>query len=402
MKRILLAITVIFLFVLWGCTVTDIGQEEMNVPTVKSEPTMQIERSVPTEPTTAPTVPTEAETVPQQDPAEQILGQMTLEEKVGQLFLVACPDSDAVEAIEKYHFGGLILFGKDIEGHTPDSLTEILAQYQQISATPMLIAVDEEGGTVCRISGEKAFRDSRFYSPGYLMEQGGLELLLQMETEKCNLLKNLGVNVNLAPVCDIATDPDAFMYHRSLRLSPEETASTIQSIVVLMDQMRVGNVLKHFPGYGNNTDTHVAMALDKRDLETLEKEDLLPFQAGITVGADAIMISHTVVSALDSQMPASLSGSVHNYLREVMGFDGVIVTDDLKMAAISDAFGDEEAAVLAVLAGNDMLCLWEYEAQYAAVLEAVQSGKITNAQLEQAVLRILRWKQELGILDTTG
>ena len=402
MKRILLAITVIFFFVLWGCTETDIGQEEMNVPTVKSEPTMQIERTVPTESTTVPTVPTGAETVPQLDPAEQILGQMTLEEKVGQLFLVACPDSDAVEAIEKYHFGGLILFGKDIEGHTPDTLTEMLAQYQQISATPMLIAVDEEGGTVCRISGEKAFRDSRFYSPGYLMEQGGLELLLQMETEKCNLLKKLGINVNLAPVCDIATDPDAFMYHRSLRLSPEETASTIQSIVVLMDRMQVGNVLKHFPGYGNNTDTHVAMALDKRDLETLEKEDLLPFQAGITAGADAIMISHTVVSALDSQMPASLSGSVHNYLREVMGFAGVIITDDLKMAAISDTFGDEEAAVLAVLAGNDMLCLWEYEAQYAAVLEAVQTGKITNEQLEQAVLRILRWKQDLGILDTTG
>ena len=402
MKRIFFVITIIFLFVLCGCMGTEVGREEMNIPTVETEPTTQTEDTVSTERATVPTVPMETETHPQLDPAEQLLEQMTLEEKIGQLFLVACPDGNAVEAIEKYHFGGLILFWKDIEGNTPGTLTEKLAQYQQASATPMLIAVDEEGGTVCRVSAEKAFRGSRFYSPGYLMEQGGLELLLKTETEKCNLLKKLGINVNLAPVCDIATDPNAFMYYRSLRLSPEETASTIQSIVSLMDQMQTGNVLKHFPGYGNNTDTHVAMALDERKLETLEQEDLLPFRAGIAAGADAIMVSHTIISAMDSQMPASLSAPVHNYLREVMGFDGVIITDDLKMAAITDAFGDEEAAVRAVLAGNDMLCLWEYETQYAAVLEAVQTGRITKAQLEQAVLRILRWKQELGILNTTG
>ena len=134
-------------------------------------------------------------------------------------------------------------------------------------------------------------------------------------------------------------------------------------------------------------------------LEKLEKEDLLPFQAGIDSGANAILVSHTVVAALDDKMPASLSLPVHMYLREKMQFNGVVITDDLKMAAISEAFGDEEAAVLAVIAGNDMLCLWEYKMQYKAVVEAVRTGRISMEKMNDSVRRILSWKQQLGILE---
>lgn len=135
------------------------------------------------------------------------------------------------------------------------------------------------------------------------------------------------------------------------------------------------------------------IAVDNRSLEELESADLIPFAAGIDAGCGAILVSHTFVNCLDTVYPASLSPAIHQYLREKMGFDGVIVTDDLVMEAITDLYGASEAAVLAVLAGNDLLCSTEYQVQYEAVLEAVQSGRISQEMLDQAVLRVLRWKQ---------
>jgi len=126
------------------------------------------------------------------------------------------------------------------------------------------------------------------------------------------------------------------MFPRSLGLPAEETSNIISRIVSVMADARVGSVLKHFPGYGNNTDTHVAIAEDFRSLNKLEGWDLLPFQAGIDTGCDAILVSHTVVHALDDTLPASLSQAVVSYMRNEMGFDGVILTDDLVMDAITD------------------------------------------------------------------
>ena len=225
-----------------------------------------------------------------------------------------------------------------------------------------------------------------------------MELVIETEKEKCELLKSLGIHVNLAPVCDITTNADSFMYSRSLGQSPEITSEFISETVKLMQQHQVGSVLKHFPGYGNNTDTHIASAVDNRPLSQLEGEDLVPFAAGIQAGCGGVMVSHTVVSCLDEENPASLSPEVHRYLREEMGFAGVIMTDDLVMAAISEGYSAGEAAVLAVLAGNDLLCSSEYPVQYQAVLEAVQSGRIPEEQLNSSVLRILQWKENLGLL----
>lgn len=337
--------------------------------------------------------PTEAPSMP-----ELLLSQMTTEEKVGQLFFVRCQKETAVQDLETYQFGGYVLFGADFEDETPDSIRKTLSAYQEASTTPLLIAVDEEGGTVTRVSRYAAFRESPFPAPRWLYAEGGLEAVLQAEAEKSGFLRDLGINVNLAPVCDITTDEDAFMYDRSLGQDPQTTADVISAMVTVMTANQMGSVLKHFPGYGNNTDTHTAMAADSRSLEELETADLLPFAAGIDAGCGAILVSHTIVEALDPEMPATLSEKVHQYLREEMGFNGVIITDDLYMQAITDAYGAEEAAVLAVLAGNDLLCCREYEIQYPAVLEAVQSGRISQEILDCAVLRILRWKEALGLL----
>ena len=353
------------------------------------EPSEQM-LTISTEETTAPTEPA--------DPMQMLLDAMSTEEKVGQLFLARCPAENTAEDIQNYHLGGYILFGQDFQGKTPDSLRQILADYQNISPIPLLIAVDEEGGTVCRVSSFPAFRSSRFPSPRESYAAGGMEQVLSAETEKSHLLKDLGINVNMGPVCDISTDHNAFMYQRSLGQSPEETGRFVASTVNIMKQHQIGSVLKHFPGYGNNADTHTGITRDDRTLEELESCDLIPFAAGMEAGCGAVLVSHTIVAAFDETMPASLSPAIHDYIRNVMGFDGVLITDDLVMQAITDSYGTGEAAVLAVLAGNDLLCSTDYTVQYTAVLEAVRSGRISGPQLNAAVLRILRWKKDLGLI----
>lgn len=362
-------------------------------------PPETVQQTIPVE-TTAETFPAEttAATEPPFD-ALALAGSLTTEEKVGQLFLARCPETGALEDIGAYHLGGYVLFGRDFQNGTPESVAATVAEYQNAAAIPLLIAVDEEGGTVTRVSSYSQYRDSRFPSPRKLYAESGLSLILETEEEKCTLLKSLGINVNLAPVCDITTDPEAFMYSRSLGQSPEETGDYVAAVVALMAAQQVGSVLKHFPGYGNNTDTHTGIAVDDRPLEALESADLLPFAAGIDAGCGAIMVSHTFVNCLDSEYPASLSPAVHTYLRSEMGFEGVIATDDLVMEAITDQYGAGEAAVLAVLAGNDLLCSSEYQIQYAAVLEAVQSGRISEELLDQAVARVLQWKYDLVLIS---
>lgn len=387
---------IVILATLWGCT------SNAPAPTVVADPTTAETTAATTsstEETPAPTAP--AETIPVVvgfDPA-QIANGMSLEEKVGQLFLARCPGDTAVEEVQKYHLGGYILFAPDIRDETKDSLTEKIAAYQAASAIPMLIAVDEEGGTVCRVSQYSAFRSGKFLSPRQLYGKGGLELILSTEEEKCLLLKGLGINVNMAPVCDITTKSGAFMFSRSLGQSPEITGDFASGVCSVIASYNMGSVLKHFPGYGNNADTHTGIARDKRTLAELENYDLIPFAMAIENGCDAILISHTIVECLDAEYPASLSPAVHRYLRSEMVFGGVIITDDLYMQAIKDLYGDGEVAVLAVLAGNDLLCVTNYAVQYEAVLAAVKEGRIPMQQIDTAVERILRWKYRLGLFE---
>lgn len=331
------------------------------------------------------------------DPMEVLMDSLTLEQKVGQIFLARCPETGAAEAVQQYHLGGFVLFDRDFEGETPSSMAQKIAGYQGVSHIPLLIAVDEEGGTVNRVSSHKAFRAYPFPSPRALYTKGGLELIHNTEAEKAQLLSGLGINVNLAPVCDITTNPSAFMYRRSLGQSPAVTGEFVADSIQTMGRFGVAAVMKHFPGYGNNADTHTGIARDSRSLETLETEDMQPFFAGIFAGGGAILVSHTIVEAIDPEYPASLSQPMNYYLRLAMNFGGVIITDDLSMDAIAAQYGTEEAAVLAVLAGNDLLCSTEFETQYSAVLKACRSGRIPEAVLNEAVERVLRWKAQMGL-----
>lgn len=352
-----------------------------------------------TVPATAPAVPetTVPETTPP-DPVRQMISDMSLEQRVGQLFLARCNVETAIQDIRQYHLGGLVLFGEDFENQSMESMRQTIAAYHAAAEKPLLIAVDEEGGDVTRVSRFSAFREKRFSSLRTRYDLGGLEAVLTEEGEKCRLLSDLGINVNLGPVCDITTDPAAFMYTRSLGQDAQTTADVTAAIVNLMKDYRMGSVLKHFPGYGNNADTHTGIAVDSRPLSDFESQDFLPFSAGIQAGCGGILVGHILVEALDPELPTSLSPAVHRYLREELGFSGVIMTDDLVMQAITDQFGAGEAAVMAVLSGNDLLCSTEYAVQYQAVLQAVLDGRIDIDVLNSAVRNVLEWKISLGLL----
>lgn len=330
--------------------------------------------------------------------AQEILNGMTLEEKVGQMFIARCPETDAVQKVGEYDLGGYILFGRDFSGKTKEEIVQTVQSYQDAAQIPLFIGVDEEGGTVNRVSTNPNLRAVPFWSPQELYAEGGFGLIQSDAREKCELLHKLGINLNFAPVCDVSQNPADFIYDRSFGQNAEQTAAYVQLIVQTMAEEGMGSVLKHFPGYGNNADTHTGIAYDNRPYETYLDSDFLPFRAGIDSGASMVLISHNIVSCMDGQSPASLSSQVHQILREELGFTGIIITDDLAMHGVRDFAGDTEIAVQAVLAGNDLLCCTDFEVQIPAVLEAVEQGEIAEEQINASVLRILQLKVSLGII----
>ena len=328
---------------------------------------------------------------------EQILSGMSIEEKVGQMILARFPSPSSGDYYaEEYQLGGYVLFDVDFNGYSEETVRERLDSCQEVSKIPMLMAVDEEGGTVTRVS--DYYRNSRFRAPRYIFADGGWEAIEADTREKCELLLRLHLNMNLAPVCDIAGSVYDFMYDRSFGTDLDLTCEFIRMTVEIMNEYGVACSLKHFPGYGDNEDTHTGMAIDYRDAETFYNEDLLPFIAGIEAGAGTIMVSHNVVTCFDSEYPASLSPELHQLARD-LGFEGVLITDDLAMGAIQDYCGESSAAVLAVLAGNDMLIADNFTSVIENILDAVEDGTITEERLDESVRRILRLKIDMGLIE---
>lgn len=358
----------------------------------------QPEQSQTTEQTTVqPTTMSEEEINDQK--LDKFISNMTLEEKVGQMFYVRCPDEDAVKQVSEYNIGGYILFGRDFDGKTKDEVINDIQSYQDEADIPLLIGVDEEGGTVVRVSSNPNLRETPFLSPKDTYSNGGWDAIEQDANDKADLLLSLGINVNMAPVCDMTSNEYGFMYDRSFSSDVDMEDRYVRTVVETSKAKKLGTVLKHFPGYGNNSDTHTGIAYDDREYSEFENTDFKPFYQGIESGADCILVSHNIVNCMDSEYPASLSQKVHNILRNDFKFDGVIMTDDLIMDAITEFTGDEAAAVTAAKCGNDLLCCSSVETQYPAVLEAVQNGEIPESQVDASVKRILKWKQNLGIFN---
>ena len=338
---------------------------------------------------------------PPVDPLEKFLDSMTLAEKVGQLFFVRCPAENAAEDVSTYHLGGYILFGRDTKDKTANELIQAIQSYQDAAAVPLLIGVDEEGGTVVRVSSNPHLRSEKFASPQRLYSLGGMERVVADAREKDVLLDALGFNVNLAPVADVSSNPNDFIYPRAFGQDAPATADYVSAVTFQMTADGMGSVLKHFPGYGNNEDTHTGIAVDERPYEDFVNSDFLPFSAGFKSGGamTAVLVSHNIVECMDGELPASLSPNVHRILREELGFDGVVMTDDLAMEAVSAYAGDGAVAVMALEAGNDLVLTTDYRTQIPKVIEAVENGTLNKAVIDAACLRVLRWKQALGLLE---
>ncbi len=331
--------------------------------------------------------------------ALDILKNMSVEEKVGQLFLAHCPEpSDEERVIKELHVGGFVMFARDFETYTPDTVRQRIKKFNELSKLPLLLSADEEGGTVVRISKFPQFRETPFASPRDMYAEQGFIGIRKEAEEKASLMSSLGLNYNLAPVCDYSPDPESYIAKRVFGIDPVLSGEFAKIVCKKFAEKNVGTSLKHFPGYGGNSDTHKGMSRDVRPLSVFEKEDLIPFIEGIEAGADSVMVSHNIVDCFDPDYPASLSYPIHDYLRNKLGFDGVIITDSLTMIAIREFTNGSDPCVRALLCGNDMIITSKYEAGYHSILDAVADGTVPADILDAAVTRILNMKIKLGVI----
>ncbi len=323
------------------------------------------------------------------------LKSMTLDEKIGQLFLVRYPDQNQIEVLKKYKIGGYLFFARDFKDKTKEEVIEMIKNLQENSNIPLLTAVDEEGGIVVRVSSNTNLRETKFLSPKELYNQGGFTKIKEEEIEKSKLLFDLGINLNLAPVVDITQSEDDYMYDRSIGDNSKITSEYAKVVYDATKNSGVSYTLKHFPGYGNNINTHDGESIDNRKLEELEKNDLIPFKKGIDIGYEAILISHNVITSIDDKNPASLSKKVHKLLKD-LSFKGIVITDDLAMKAIAEE--DENTIYKAITSGNNLLIVTDYEKSINALKKLVKEGKIKSNRVDKLAFKIIEWKYYKGLI----
>jgi len=321
--------------------------------------------------------------------------ELTLDEKIAQLLLVRYPGSSAVDALKKYQFGGYVFFENDFSGKIPEEVQGMMAELQDSVKIPILTAVDEEGGSVVRISSNPKLATEKFKSSQELYTSGGLDAIKQDTINKSNLLHNLGINLNLAPVVDVSTHSSDYIHARSFGQGTDLTSTYAKTVIEASKGLGVSYTMKHFPGYGDNSDTHTSGTTDRRTYDEILANDLPPFKAGIDAGGEAILVGHQTVNSIDASNPASLSPSVHNVLRNELGFTGIIMTDDLAMGAVS---GIDDVAVKALLAGNDIIMVTDYEEAFNSIKRAVDNGSIDENLIEKNAFRIIAWKYAKGLM----
>lgn len=324
------------------------------------------------------------------------LQTLSTDEKIGQIFLVRYPDdSKAPSLAKKYNFGGYVFFAKDFNDKTKTEVKNMINNVQSASKIPLLTAVDEEGGTVVRVSSNPNLVSTPFLSPRDLYNQGGLDLIKSDTINKSKILYDLGLNLNLAPVLDVTTDPSAYMYNRSLGENTDITSKYAETVIEASKGTGVSYTLKHFPGYGNNEDTHTGTTIDDRTYDDILANDIPPFTSGIKAGAEAILVSHNTVTNIDANNPASLSKNIHDLLRNDLGFTGVIITDDLDMGAVANI---NDAVIKAILAGNDLIITTDYEASINAVKDAINNNTISSDSVDKMAFKVLAWKYYKGLI----
>ncbi|MGW5776202.1 glycoside hydrolase family 3 protein [Streptomyces sp. NPDC003863] len=353
----------------------------------------------------------------------RIIDRMSLEEKVGQLFVMrvyghsaTAPDQadvdanlaeigvrTAAELVERYHVGGIIYFTWAHNTRDPQQIAELSNGIQQAALArpapvPVLISTDQEHGIVCRV-GKPATLLPGAMALGAGGSHADARKAAQIAGEE---LAAVGIRQNYAPVADVNVNPaNPVIGVRSFGADPQAVAGLVAAQVKGYQRAGVAATSKHFPGHGDTAvDSHYGLPTITHTREQWTELDAPPFRAAIDAGIDSIMTAHIVVPALDpSEDPATLSRPIlTGILREQLGYDGVVVTDSLGMEGVRTKYGDERVPVLALKAGVDQLLNPpRLDVAWNAVLAAVRAGELTEARLDESILRILRLKAKLGL-----
>ena len=331
-------------------------------------------------------------------------GDMTLEERIGQTLMVGFAGTTAsrevIELIQRYHVGNIILFSRNVrDAEQVRKLTRSLQEAAREAGHiyPLLIAIDQENGIVQRL-GEAA---TLFPGNMALGAIGSEEVAFDVALATGRELKALGITMNLAPVVDVNNNAaNPVIGVRSFGEDPRLVARLGSAMVKGYQDAGSISCLKHFPGHGDSAvDSHLAMPLIPHSLERLEALELVPFRAGIEAGVGSVMIAHVAFPALthDEALPATLSSAIIvGLLREKVGYEGVIVSDCLEMQAISDTFGTEPAALMALRAGIDLALVSHtfsrQRGSFEAIREAVLTGELSAQVVQRAAERIVKLK----------
>lgn len=402
MKKTSLFIMIVFLVsMIMGCTEKISQSKQSNTESAlqqKMEEEQRIEKT---------------ESQLKEEYLNKLLASLTMEEKVGQLFMVAYRQNiegskvvvvnDKIRSeIKQYGFGGVILFGENID--TAEQTKKLIADYQSVSRIPLFMAVDEEGGRVSRLHSSGKIEAETIPSAAVMAQQGNAENVYHYYTVIAQQLKGLGFNMDFAPVADVNTNPqNVVIGDRAFGSDPIAAAEFVGTAVKALQENGIISTVKHFPGHGDTTtDTHKEQTISMHTIERLEEIEFIPFQKAILNGVDCIMTAHIVTpNVTEDTIPASLSKfMIEDILRKKLGFEGVVVTDALDMGAITQYYTSQEAAIAAIHAGVDLILMPEnVEEAYEGVLNAVNEGTISQERIEESVKRILTLKLNRGILN---
>lgn len=348
---------------------------------------------------------------------KDVLGKMSLREKVGQLFIVrpealaensnaeTAPATDRVDdavisRIEEYPVGGIALFSRNIT--SAEQLPMFISDLQSSSKYPLFIAVDEEGGRVARVANSDFFNVASYKSMEDIGKSGDASKAEEVGRQIGSYLKELGFNLDFAPVADTNTNPQNIVIgDRSYGSDPALVARMVSAQLDGMHDSGIMGTLKHFPGHGDTKDdTHSGYVSIEKTWDELKECELVPFITALPK-ADMVMVSHiTAVNVTSDKLPTSMSETmITGKLRNELGYDGVIITDAMAMGAVADNYTSAEAAVTAVKAGVDIVLMPQnLDEAFNGVMNAVTDGEISMERLNESVLRILKMKAKYKLI----
>lgn len=358
---------------------------------------------------------TEVQTDPVEEQAAQLVSQMTLEDKIAQMFVitpnaltgyasgVTAAGDTTKEAYQSRPVGGIVYMADNLTD--PEQTTTMLSNMQEIArertGLPVFLCVDEEGGSVARIAGNDAFGVTDVGNMSDIGASGDVQNAYNAGSTIGSYLAALGFNVDFAPVADVLTNPDnQVIGQRSFGSDAQTVAGMVTSELQGLSAAGVYGMVKHFPGHGSTSgDSHDGAVSTDKTLEELMAEELVPFQSAIDGGVNFVMVGHiSAPNVTGDNAPATLSKVlITDVLRGQMGYNGIVITDAMNMEAITGFYNSDKAAVLAVTAGADMILMpADYNTAYTGILNAVNDGTITEERINESVTRIVKAKLAMG------